>query len=233
MGTRRSYLLIVPMLLTFACTVSATTIITETGTGGTIPDAGVLSLSIMVGDSNTILSSGQNVTLDLTDLVHSWAGNLSITLEHVGYGGAVSGVTRVGSTNNGNARAGYSSDYNGTYSFNNNFTGDLWNAANIAGSTSTIPSGSYYPTSRRSARETAFSDVWNGQSITGEWRLTITDWVSSNTGTLGSWDLRFAVNDPPASRAPIETPEPATTALLVSGMAGLLFLGRSAARRNG
>jgi hypothetical protein len=236
--------LIVPILLAFAGTVSASTILTVSGTGGAIPDAtgsgmattpGTTSFSIVVSDPNTILGSGQNVTVDLMNLVHPWAGNLEITLQHVGYGLPVSVVTRVGSTNNGaNGRAGDGSDYNGNYSFNSDFTGNLWAAAASANDSQTIPGGDYFATSARYGTETPFSDIWNGQPVAGTWILSITDHHPGDAGSLGSWDLRFLTGGSvPPGPDPVETPEPATTAMLATGMIGLLLFGRKAVSRKG
>jgi subtilisin-like proprotein convertase family protein len=233
MGSIRTQATAALLALLLAGTISAATILTVNGTGGAIPDNNTFTSSIIISDSNTILSTGQNVTLDLNHLTHTWAGDLSITLEHVGYGGPVSVVNRVGRWNNGNANDGDSSNYGGSYSFNNNYTGDLWDAAADRSDGSTIPGGNYYPTSARSSRETAFSDVWNGQPVTGTWILTIKDCAWEDRGWLGSWAIRFGTADVPLPPDPVETPEPATTAMLASGMAGLMLLGRRAARGKG
>ena len=204
------------MLFGLTCTGLAGTI-TVTGSGGSILDNQTSTLEIVVGDSGTILSSGQNVTLDLIGLTHTWAGDVSVSLEHVGYGSEVYAFNRVGRVAGG---FGTDRDYSGTYSFNNDFTGSLW-----AGGSSPIPGGNYFPTSAGSGAETPFSDVWNGQAIAGRWVLRLTDSAGSDTGNLNSWNLRFTTNDASA------VPEPATAVMLAAGACGILLLKRSAARR--
>ncbi|HVX67904.1 MAG TPA: PEP-CTERM sorting domain-containing protein, partial [Bryobacteraceae bacterium] len=101
------------------------------------------------------------------------------------------------------------------------------------GATGTIPGGEYFPSAGRYPTETAFSDVWNGQPVAGQWILAITDWDTGYTGSLASWDLRFAVEGGSLPPDPTEIPEPATTAMLASGMIGLVLFGRKAASRRG
>jgi subtilisin-like proprotein convertase family protein len=219
----RTTLLASAAALILSTSAFATTIVTETSsTGGQILDstmsgASSLILTLDVSDTNTILASGQNVTLNLFNLAHTYAGDVSVSLSHDGI--TEYAIYRVGSGNGGAA-----SNYGGNYSLNNDYAANLGTTASALGNMQTIPQGNYFPTSGRT--ETAFSDAWNGLSVAGAWTLTVRDWSFGDTGSLGSWGLSINTADPVTS-----TPEPATTGLLAAGVGGLALLRRKLASR--
>ncbi|MCA9284614.1 MAG: proprotein convertase P-domain-containing protein [Phycisphaerales bacterium] len=171
------------------------------GAGGSIPDSGtgVFTSDIVVGASGSLA----DITVSLNDLTHTWAGDLVATIEHVDTGSSITLFDRIGKTN-ATSGFGSSSDFDGDYSFNDAFTGDLWAAA----ASNPIPGGEYRTTGGLSGAATSLLAIFGGEDISGTWRLTIEDFAGGDTGALESWTLTL-----------VPVPAPAAVALL--GLGGL------------
>lgn len=177
-----------------------------TGSGFSIPDnkpTGVSS-NIVVSDNLNI----SDITVTLNNLNHTWIGDLVATLTNVTTNTTVSLFNRVGRVGSG---LGDSSNFGGTYSFNDAFTGNLWTTAAAA--------GNYFPTGANSAAIASPSlTAFNGNLSQGTWRLTISDNEDYDTGSLGSWNLSVTGSQP---QAPQAVPEPGSVlGLLAIGAMG-------------
>ncbi|NCT44717.1 MAG: proprotein convertase P-domain, (modular protein) [Microcystis aeruginosa G11-09] len=183
---------------------------TGTGTGFNIPDnnATGASSTITVPDSFSIT----DITVTLNSLTHTLIGELIATLTHVDTGTTVSLFNRIGKNNNN--LDGDDSNFNGTYSFNDAFTRNLWSVAASGGPSFVIPSGNYFPTGAGSSTLVPMLTSLSGELSSGTWRLTISDNLRGDTGALGSWALNLQGNPLP----PVSVPESS------SGL-GLLALG--------
>lgn len=172
------------------------------GAGGVIPDAGtgVFTSDIVVGDSGSL----QDITVTLGGLNHTWSGDLVATIQHVESGLTQTLFARVGKTA---ATTGFgdSSNFNGDYSFNDSFAGNLWLAAEGGGTDFIIPGGNYFASAELTGAQVSLLSIFGGQEISGTWRLSIEDFAGGDTGSLGSWTLDLVV------------PAPAGLALLAMG----------------
>jgi subtilisin-like proprotein convertase family protein len=214
--------------LVFAGTVSAIASLTvlpasavtftETGTGFSIPDdnATGASSTITVPTSSNFLIT--DITVTLNNLTHTWIGDLIATLTYVPTNTTVSLFNRIGRVS---SDGGDGSNFNGTYSFNDAFTGNIWAVAASGGSSFVIPSGNYFPTGAGSSTLVPMLTSLSGELSSGTWRLTISDNQQLDTGALGSWTLNLQGN--PSS--PVSVPE-STSGL---GLLALGLLGAAAA----
>jgi subtilisin-like proprotein convertase family protein len=182
---------------------------TGTGAGFNIPDnnATGASSTIVVPDSFSIT----DITVTLNNLTHAYIGDLIATLTHVDTGTTVSLFNRIGRVSSG---TGDGSNFNGTYSFNDAFTGNIWTVADSGEDDFDIPSGNYFPTGADSSTLVPMLTSLGGSQTAGDWRLTISDNGLSDTGSLGSWTLNLQGTP----LAPVSVPESS------SGL-GLLALG--------
>lgn len=169
--------------------------------GGALNDAtgspvipGVTNFTINVTEHGEI-KAVQEVLL--SGLVHSWAGDLLITITH----GATS-VTLVDRPGFPTGPFGESENYNGNYSFQDGFA-PIPDEFPGAGD-SNLASGIYGPDP---AAGNALAN-FVGQDKFGLWTLTITDNAGGDTGSLGGFTL--VIHNVPA---------PGAMALL--GLAGL------------
>ncbi|NCS13392.1 MAG: proprotein convertase P-domain, (modular protein) [Microcystis aeruginosa G13-09] len=183
---------------------------TGTGAGFNIPDnnATGASSTIVVPDSFSIT----DITVTLNSLTHTYVGDLIATLTHVDTGTTVSLFNRIGRVN----IFADSSNFNGTYSFNDAFTGNIWAVAASGGSSFVIPSGNYFPTGAGSSTLVPMLTSLSGELSSGTWRLTISDNEQLDTGALGSWALNLQ-----------GTPIPESSSVL--GLLALGLLGAGAA----
>ena len=150
--------------------------LTLVGNGGKIPDgSGSFQDGIVITDNFKL----SNITVTLTDLEHTWVGDVVARLSHVETGTVVDLFRRPGQPQF--SSSGYSSDLNGNYSFNDDFTGNFDSAA---AANDVIPSGEY-------AALQALS-VFKGMSSSGTWELLINDCSAGDSGCLGSWSLELA-----------------------------------------
>ena len=183
---------------------------TGTGTGFNIPDFN------LTGASSTItVPTGSNflitdITVTLNNLTHTFLGDLIANLTYVPTNTTVTLFNQIGRVSSGN---GNDSKFNGNYSFNDAFTGNIWSVAAGLNDTQNIPSGNYFPTGANSGTLVPILTSLGGSQTAGDWRLTISDVAITNTGSLGSWTLNLE-----GPTAPVSVPEPS------SGL-GLLALG--------
>jgi hypothetical protein len=183
-----------------ACTANAQDF---TSPGGVFVDRiGTFTVDLVIGASGTIAD------LDVTTnwASHSWMGDLHVTLTHVDTGTTAAVFEDVG------PGTGSSSDLVGAYRFDDEST----NSFVAAAASNPVPTGTYFAVNAAEAQ--SFLSVFDGESISGTWRLTMTDdYPASATGTLTNFTLHMTV--------------PAPGALGLLGAAGLAGLGRRRSRR--
>lgn len=164
------------------------------GAGFAIPDNNVVGASstIAVGAGNGLVSS---ITVTLTGLNHTWAGDLVATLTK----GAttITLFNRLAFPSNPN---GSNNDFSGTYTFSD---------AGLTMLPETSNAGLIAPGVYQSAQSLS---GFNGQLALGNWTLNISDRDASITGSLGSW----SININPVAAA---VPEPATWGMMIGGLA--------------
>ena len=191
---------------------------TGTGTGFNIPDnnaTGASSTITVPTGSNFLIT---NITVTLNNLTHTWLGDLIANLTYVPTNTTVSLFNRIGRPTN---TLGDSSNFNGNYSFNDAFTGDLWTVAASGNSSFNIPSGNYFPTGADSGTLVPILTSLGGSQTAGDWRLTISDNAPGDAGSLGSWTLNLEGTP----IAPVSVPESSS----VLGLLALGLLGTAAA----
>lgn len=178
----------------------ALTTFTGSGSGFTIPDGnptGAFS-DIVVADNFPI----NDITVSLNSITHTFIGDLIVTLTHRDTNTTVDLFNRAGVPASG---AGYRSNLNGSYNFNDTFTGDLWTVADTGGNSSSfdIPGGDYFPTGAGSSAEVPMLTTISGLQSSGTWRLKISDNEESDEGTLGSWSLNLQGSSPASVPGPL------------------------------
>ena len=171
------------------------------GAGRSLCDLCATTSTIVLGDAGTILGTGDNVTVRINGLGHSWMGDLvaSLTFAPVGGGAPITSAlfTRVGG----------SGDPNGSFSFNDGFATPI-GSVNLGG-------GDFRPEGSLAA--------FNGLNVQGSWTLHVDDRAGADVGRYASWELGLVT-------APTTvTPEPGTWALLATGLVGVA--GAAARRR--
>lgn len=168
----------------FACIGGvASADVTDTGAGFAIPDDDALGASsdIIVAASETI----SDVEITLTELTHTWVGDLNVNLSGPGCSADI--MFRTGQL--GGVGAGDSSDLGGSYDFSDD-GGDWWAAADAAGGADIIPPGDYAATSVDGAA-VSLAGACGGTDTAGTWTLLISDNAGGDLGSLGSWELRI------------------------------------------
>ena len=171
---------------------------TGSGSGFTIPDGdptGAFS-DIVVADNFPI----NDITVSLNLITHSWIGDLIVTLTHIDTNTTVDLFNRAGVLTAG---FGDSSNLNGSYNFNDAFTGDLWTVAGSGNDFFVIPGGDYFPTGAGSSAEVPMLTTISGLQSSGTWRLKISDNVPGHVGTLGSWSLNLQGSSPASVPGPL------------------------------
>jgi MYXO-CTERM domain-containing protein len=167
---------------------------TGNGLGFSIPDnnpAGAFS-DIVVAD-NFLIS---DITVSLNTLTHIDTNTTVDLFRPVSYPAATFGD---------------GSNFNGTYSFNDAFTGVLWSAAQPVAGSVDIPGGDYFPTGAASAAKVPMLTTISGLPSSGIWRLSISDVERSFIGALGGWTLNLQGSG--------STPVPGPLPLLGAGAA--------------
>ena len=171
---------------------------TGSGSGFSVPDnnsTGAFS-DIVVADNFLV----NDITVGLNALTHPWISDLIATLTHIDTSTTVELFNRVGQ---GGGQNGDSTNLNGTYSFNDAFTGDLWTMAVSGDADFNIPGGDYFPTGVGSSAKVPMLTTISGLPSSGTWRLNISDRASSDVGTLGSWSLNLQGSSPASVPGPL------------------------------
>jgi hypothetical protein len=189
-----------------------------------------------------IVDPGDAVTVSLVGLEYPYASDLEVSLSLEDSMGNVieSGdlFNQIGGPGADDAQFGDSGTIDsGNYSFDSSFSGDLWATAAPLGSSDSIPSGDYFPTTFGSSSNDDLSYMFGGLAVTGNWVLTITDYcppfsdcvsmqnIYEFTPGITSW--AFSV------QTPVVAPEPATLAPAALAL-GVLLLGiRRVGRKSG
>ncbi len=177
-----------------------------TGAGFSIPDddpVGVFS-DVTIIDSFAI----EDVTVTLTDLDHTFTGDLIATLTNLGTGTSVTLFDRPGVPA---GTFGNGGDLSGTFRFNDSFTGDF-----VAASTADVNGGDFFTTAADDS-QTFLSD-FDGESSANTFRLFISDNAFDDVGSLGSFTLELSG---PATAVPFEF-SPTLGLVLLSGGIGLM-----------
>ncbi|MDH3493244.1 MAG: hypothetical protein OEM82_06805, partial [Acidobacteriota bacterium] len=175
---------------------SGTTFQAESGTLGTIPDGGTCPTTGTPREVDFIVSGLSGVVSDVqitTDFVHTWVGDLSVTLvapnsdQHI-----IFSRTESSSTN----CFGDSSNLGETYGFNDFASGqNWWDAAFNTDDGFNIPGGAYRttapgPDDTPPADETVMSAAFAGvTNANGTWKLRITDGSEGDTGSIDAASL--------------------------------------------
>lgn len=180
---------------------------TGSGQGFDIPDDDTAGESSDIIVTENFLIS--DITVSLNTLTHTWMGDLIATLTHLETSTTVDLFRRVRRPITSDFGDG--TDFNGTYNFNDAFTGDLWAVAESLAGDDIIPSGDYFPTGAGSAAKVPMLTTMSGLASNGTWRLTISDNAGDDTGSLGSWALNLQGSAP--------TPVPGPLPLLGAGAA--------------
>src|SRR5215472_2053508 len=147
-------------------------VLSVTGQGGAVPDnnaAGITFDITIPPNSGTIAPGGNNVTLSLIGFTHSFVFQLTFTLHHVGFGSAQFLLDK---PLNSAALTCGNNFINGTYRFTSDATTTIQDICNGTRS-SDIPPGDYIPTLPNDATDSEMSSFWNGQDVSGTWRLFI------------------------------------------------------------
>jgi len=160
-----------------------------TGPGGDIPDdsgdrPGVFQSDIVVPPNGQFVS----IAVRLDAMVHTWIGDLEITVTHVPTGATATLASRVGKTS-ASSGVGDSSNLEGDYTFDDEATGNLWLEAAAGGSNFVVPPGAYFASAPLTGAAVPIDPVFANLNVAGTWRLTISDHAPQDIGLLGSWTL--------------------------------------------
>ncbi|MFO0828415.1 MAG: hypothetical protein U0572_09720 [Phycisphaerales bacterium] len=169
------------------------------GAGGALVDNGNAVFTINVADAGVV---GTFNSVSLLNLVHDWCGDVQITLT-LPDSTVVSLVNRIGVPA---TTSGDTSNFNGNYTFaDSGFTpqldGNIWTEAALGGTSYNLRSGIYAASGAGSGAGIPLNPLIAGHSVTGAWKLTVSDLALFNSGTLGSWSLDFSVVPAPAGVA--------------------------------
>ncbi len=162
--------------LSIVCAVYA-----STDTPIPLIDPGTINSTMIIGPNGTI----QDVNV-LVNTSHTWVGDLIFTVTHIDTGTAVTIIDRPGVPASTFGCA------------NNNILATLDDEAILpvenqcAAGTPTI-NGTFIPNNPLS--------VFDGENSTGTWRMTVTDAVGPDTGTLNSWSLEVCTGSTTGSTA--------------------------------
>ena len=147
------------------------------------PNLTINSSNLVLTDDIVITSNNQNVTnidVVLDSILHTWVGDLKITLTNVNTGTFVV-LTNLAGT--------------GTWgSSGNNFTNTVLSDSATTSINSIVSgdsphTGNYHPSNNTTR---TYLSSFNGENINSTWRLTVEDtYASLDDGTWVKWSLRF------------------------------------------
>ncbi|GLC24338.1 PEP-CTERM sorting domain-containing protein [Roseisolibacter agri] len=165
--------------------------VTGNGSGRAIADLSTTTSTITLANAGFVLGAGNNVTVRINGLSHTFMNDLAAFLVYTPTGGGPSIEAVLFDNVGGNG------DPHGSFSFNSGF-GTSIGSINLAG-------GDFAPLGSLA--------VFNGVSVAGDWTLRVEDQVGADAGSYQSWDIGLATTT--------TTPEPGTWALMGSGLLGL------------
>lgn len=172
------FIALILALLGLAVAVAGSTTTYGPGDGFVIPDnePGGASSSIVIADSGPI----EDLDLILSDINHSWLGDLIITLTHEDSSTSWNITNRAGQLEGGDETFGFDIDLDGAYTIDDESTrGSFHDQISFEGSL--LPPGDYNSLGSLSN--------FDGLDIAGTWTLLISDNALGDTGELGSWSL--------------------------------------------
>jgi hypothetical protein len=167
-----------------------------TGQGGAVPDNNATGVTFDITippNSGIIASSGNNVTLSLIGFTHPLVFDLTFTLEHVGFGSAQFLLDRV---LDDETLVCLNNFLDVTYRFTNDATTTIQDICNLFRGAD-IPPGDYIPTLPDDVTDSEMSSFWNGQDVSGTWRLFISDtsFGGQSSNTTWTWRLDITLAD--------------------------------------
>lgn len=145
------------------------------------PDPGVELVSTLRVDAGSFTIGSMELGLD--GLVHTWAGDLTVTLTHVETGSRIVVMERMPTNCNVN------DDFSGNYRFSERYSPTLCSV--VGTNNRVIDAGTYAPCNRQGT-PTSFSSTFAGESVSGTWRLVVVDNDDADVGSLSSWWITFA-----------------------------------------
>jgi len=177
--------------------------VTPQNNGFLIQDQQSISSIFRVGEHGPV----DGLSLSMFDLEHSFAGDLTFSLSHLG-----TTVVFADPWGDRASPTGTGTDLDGDYVLEDAVNPTFFDALN---GISVLPSGAYGTSGN------PFS-LFNGMDRAGDWRLAITDNTLKDEGSLGRWSLRFGGANASA------VPEAATWAMMIVGFG---FVGAAMRRR--
>lgn len=131
----------------------------------------------------------RRVVVTLNNLSHTYLGDLTAAVTHIPPGNSSGDVTqlftRVGQDFN-TRPCGSAARFAGNYTFSDSAGTNLWSYAFT--STTTIPSGTLIPSTTAGAfnyfATTPPASNFNGDLLSGTWRITLMDWQLNDVGSL-------------------------------------------------
>jgi len=159
-----------------------------------------------VNDSITINDSRQIVDIDVyLDIDHSWVGDLNVNLTHVESDDSVNLIHRPGrpasslGCGNNNIKAILDDEISSP-------------VENKCASSPAAISGIYIPNQPL--------DRFDGDSLSGEWRLNVSDNSANSTGTLRAWCMLATISENPEPQPPPPPPPDLPSSAILSGVTG-------------
>ena len=191
------------VLMTGASAFAGTPTYTSSGNNVLIPDNSTVGATLDLVITDDAIIKDLNVGLIIT---HTWQGDLSVTLEHVGFGGPVSLINRPGvpQTVNGFSADNFGNLTSGVQFVLDDLAANVYDAPSVAAPGTANITGPWKPDGGSLA-------TFNGQSTLGTWRLRVLDSAALDTGAIRTLALLFDVN-----------PIPGAGSLALLGMAGVL-----------
>ncbi|MEL7427446.1 MAG: proprotein convertase P-domain-containing protein, partial [Bacteroidota bacterium] len=168
------YCLAVHFLTALSLGLSAQTTFTYDGTTGPVPPTGTSGTSTFtatVGDFGVIGTDATFENVTITDLTHTFDGDLDITLI------SPAGTSLLLSDQNGGA--------------GDNFTNTVFEDGGAAITGGTAPfSGTFAPEGGD------FATTFAGEQVNGDWTLEIVDNFAGDSGSMNDWSLAITLTPP-------------------------------------